>query len=197
MQKKNNWKNSWPQYDQGLGYHYQSCNHWRQTVRVGRYVVTCSSAPYSHDKAEPKPDFGIYLAKSSWESRLSEIWTNGCYLKSVAEKRSYPALVVDWPDFGVIKVELLAQLVNIALSKMRHGKCIDIACMAGHGRTGTLLACLIARVEHIPAWIACDEVHARYCRYAIENPSQGRLIEEYVAKYGVRTRRINERISKG
>lgn len=158
-------------------------------MRVGRFMVTCSAAPYSHDNAEPKPDFGIYLAKSSWETKLSAIWTNGCYLKSIADKRSYPALVFDWPDMTGQKPEILIQLVNIALSKMRRGKSVDIGCIAAHGRTGTLLACIIARVEHLSADAAIKEVHIRYCPHAIETPTQTRSVFDYVAKAGFRIKR--------
>jgi protein-tyrosine phosphatase len=169
-----------------FGQYFTTCSHWRQPVLVGRYVVTCSSAPYGHESAEPKPDFGFYLAKSLWEAKLSHIWTNGSYLKSVAQTRSYPALVVDWLDGSAPRPELLTQLVNIALSKMRHGKRIDIGCNAGHGRTGTLLACLIARVEHLSARVAIAEVRRRYCWLAIENLSQERAVETYVATMGIR-----------
>jgi len=168
---------------------WHDCGHWRQPVRVGRFTLTCSAAPYSHDTAEPKPDFGIYLAKSSWESRLSAIWTNGCYLKSVADKRSYPALVIDWPDGAGQRPEILSQLVNIALSKMRHGKWVDIGCIAAHGRTGTLLACIVARVEHLSAEEAINQVHKRYCSYAIENSGQRRAVYDYVAQAGFRIKR--------
>lgn len=162
-------------------YSYGGCQHWRWRVRVGRFTVLCSSLFWS-DRSDSKgvePDFGIYLY-SGWRDKLGKIWTNGAYIKSVAEQRPYPALVIDWPDLQAVSTQQLTQLVNICLSKMRHGKLIDIGCHAGHGRTGTLLACLIARVEHISAKEAIKAVHDRYCHLAVENHAQQEAVETYV-----------------
>jgi len=160
---------------------YGTCRHWRQRVRVGRTTVTCSSyfGNGNSKTLEPIPDFGIYLS-TVWKSKLSPFWTSGAYLKSVARLRAYPALVVDWADVGVVKVNWLRELVEICLCKMRQGKRIDIGCAAGHGRTGTLLACLIAKKEHLSAVRAMSEVYSRYCHHAIETRAQEDLVREYV-----------------
>ncbi|KKK97778.1 hypothetical protein LCGC14_2649320, partial [marine sediment metagenome] len=53
--------------------------------------------------------------------------------------------------------------VEICLSKMRQGKWIDLGCNQAHGRTGTLLACLIAGnvqasddSSEVPSWEPVD-----------------------------------------
>lgn len=158
-------------------------------MRVGRYTITCSASPYSRKVTEPYPDFGIYMSKYSWEGAISPFWTSGAYLKAAVRARRYPALVVDWPDGGVIEPRLLKQVVNVALSKLRHGKSLDIGCMAGHGRTGTLLACLVARVEHLSARRAIQEVRQRYCKSAIETKKQEEAVGKYVKIMGVRVRK--------
>ena len=157
------------------------CRHWRQGVAVGRFTVSCSSGILLQPErnAEPYPDFGIYLAPV-WENIVGgKIWTNGSALKKAAELRHYPALVVDWLDMSAPAPELLSRLVDICLSKMRQGKRIDIGCNAGHGRTGTLLAALIARVEHVDGYTAMQSARRRYCKSAVEGRSQ----EEAVIKY--------------
>lgn len=164
------------------------CHHWREQVRVGRYTVTCSSHIGRHVLTPPVPDFGIYLA-SGWRELLGKSWTNGSYLRRLAQERPYPALVRDWLDAGTIATRDLNQLVEICLSKMRHGKMIDIGCAAGHGRTGTLLACLIARIEHLPGQEAIREARTRYCPQAVETIQQEQSVRKYVDLFGIKGKR--------
>ncbi|MDP2916747.1 MAG: hypothetical protein Q8O16_02325 [Dehalococcoidia bacterium] len=170
---------------------WRECSHWREPVCIGRYVVTCSSlfagARAKTDGLLPPPDYGIYLA-GQWREKLGDIWTNGATIRSVARERPYPALVIDWMDMAGMTPDKLNQLVEICRNKMRQGKSIDIGCLQGHGRSGTLLACLLARVEHLSAARAVEEVHWRYCQHAVETQSQQKAVEEYVRQYGIRRR---------
>lgn len=159
---------------------YGMCHHWRQRVKVGRSSVTCSSLP-DRKSLLPHPDFGIYLSYL-WREKLSPVWTSGAYLKRVTPLRKYPALVVDWRDLGGLDPDLLTELVEICVSKMRQRKWIDIGCHAGHGRSGALLACLISRKEHLTGERAIAEVRSRYCRLAIETKSQEESVKKYVEK---------------
>jgi len=150
------------------GYLTTSCRHWRQPVTVGRFVVTCSSGMYLQPgrNAEPHPDFGVYL-DSGWVAIVVGY---------------YPALIVDWPDMTAPKPESLIRLVDICLSKMRQGKVIDIGCSAGHGRTGTLLASLIVRVEHLDGATALREARRRYCSRACETRDQQESVINYAKR---------------
>lgn len=170
-------------------YSYGLCHHWRQPVRVGRFQVTCSARFSGEVTRDFAPDFGIYLDKG-WNEKLGQIWTNGAALKRAALRRPYPALVIDWLDMNTISVDLVNDLVEICLSKMRQGKRIDIACNHGHGRTGTLLACLIARVEHLPPELAIKQVHERYCQHAVETHAQHELVKAYVKTIARRMKRM-------
>jgi protein-tyrosine phosphatase len=161
--------------------YHPGCNHWRQRVPVGRRVVTCSSYNVGKDlRSGNLPDFGVYLY-SGWNKGV--FTTNGCYIKALANRRPYPMLFVDWPDMGILKADELDTLVSICLTKMRHGKLLDIACNAGHGRTGTLLACLIARTEHLSGVRAIAEARSRYCRHALESTAQERAVAEYAGRW--------------
>jgi protein-tyrosine phosphatase len=167
-----------PLHPLGGNYYSAGCRHWREPVRVGRFVVTCSALLSKTRLEPPTPDFGIYL-HVGWKHILGASWTNGSYLKRLAMDRPYPALIVDWPDGGVIPVQQVADLVETCLSKLRQGKQIDIGCHGAHGRTGTLLACLIARIEHLDGAVALAEVRKRYCRWAVETTVQENCIKRY------------------
>jgi protein-tyrosine phosphatase len=136
---------------------------------------------------EPYPDFGVYLA-TQWKLDLGMYWTNGAYVKRIAQNRPYPAIIVDVPDMKAPPVAVLNTLVEIIVSKMKQGKLVDIGCIAGHGRTGTLLACLIARKEHLDGRAAIAAARERYCPMAVENREQEQAVSEYVNLY-LRNRR--------
>ena len=167
-----------------------SHKHWRQPVKVGRFTVTCSAATANKGLEAPHPDFGVYLAEM-WAQDMADagLVTNGCRVGRIAKLNAYPAMFVRWPDMGIVKTGTMNVLVETILSKLRHGKWVDFGCAFGHGRTGTLLACLIARIEHITAGEAIEAVHIRYCRDAVESRSQGLLVAEYVHEYLKRKKR--------
>lgn len=163
-------------YFGGGGAYVMKCRHWRQAVKVRSYTVTCSS--YLSDKPikTDAPDFGVYLA-SCWESKFGRITSTGALLNDLP--RPYQALFVDWPDMGVIETDVVQWLVDWIEAKLEHGKKVDIGCMGGHGRTGTLLACLIAQMEHVGSVAATEAVHARYCTHAIETDKQRDFIRKF------------------
>lgn len=164
---------------------YGRCRHWRQPVRVSRYQVTCSGILDKHGaQLQPYPDFGVYLSVQ-WSELLSRFWTNGSYLKALAELRLYPALVIDWRDMGGLPAEQMDVLVRVCWNKMRAGKSVDLGCAAGHGRTGTLLACLIGRLEHLDYREAIAQARSRYCSHAVETQSQEQTVKEYLQRFGV------------
>lgn len=148
---------------------------------MGRSFVTCSGLQHHKKTLRPFPGFGIYLAYQ-WENVLSPYWTNGAYVKRVAERRAYPALIVDVFDMSAPASDVLDNLVEICVSKMKQGKLVDIGCYAGHGRTGLLLACLIARKERLSARDAIKATRVRYCSRAIETLGQELAVERYVER---------------
>jgi hypothetical protein len=116
---------------------------------------------------------------------MGGIWTNGVSVRSVLRSREYPAAVIDWPDMGTVDIGVVNELVELCIYQRRRGRLVDIGCNHGHGRTGTLLACLIARVEHLSAEEAIAEVRQRYCRLAIEGKSQEKCVAQYVREFPV------------
>ena len=145
----------------------KTCLHWREEFKIGPYIFLVSSqyamtSKRRKAKSKLEPQFGVYL---------SEIW-EGIPL-------SYPALIIRWPDYGAIELKQLNKLMSKIKEKLDQGLTIDIACIMGHGRTGTLLACLLVELEGMSAEDAIREVRTRHCEYAIECLDQEELIEEF------------------
>jgi hypothetical protein len=56
---------------------------------------------------------------------------------------TWPADVIAWPDFGLPEdSEVAAQQIVSAFDRARRGDLIEVGCLGGSGRTGTVLACM-------------------------------------------------------
>lgn len=139
-----------------------SCSHSGDAVRVGQYTMFAGGAQYGMEPSRLKEmDVLIPLTRLSHEALR--------YLVSFVEVRYHPledfgGVSDDWPEFmqGVAR-------------DVREKKRVLAFCIAGHGRTGTLLASLIALLEP-----ECEDpiaaVRERYCPHAVETREQAEAI---------------------
>ncbi len=122
------------------------------TVRFpdGTQVTAASVASRQEDR--PERDFGLYM-DPSW----APTWT---------------AEMIDWPDFGVpSEPERAAKQIIDAFRRARQGEHVEIGCIGGVGRTGTVLACM-AVLSGIPSEDAVEWVRDRYHPCAVETDQQ-------------------------
>jgi protein-tyrosine phosphatase len=110
-----------------------------------------------------EPAFGIYL-----DERWSPPW---------------PHVHVAWPDFGLpTDVDDLRLQLGEGLRRARAGEVVELACLGGHGRTGTALGAL-AVLAGLPegsdpvAW-----VRTAYCERAIETDGQLAFVRSFRAE---------------
>jgi hypothetical protein len=102
-------------------------------------------------------DFGLYL---------DEAWAP-----------TWPACVIDWPDFGTPRDRPRAAAdIRAAFARARAGERVEVGCLGGRGRTGTVLACM-AVLAGVPPEAAVPWVRGAYDPRAVETPEQ----EEWVA----------------
>ena len=142
--------------------------HWRETVKVGNYTLLVSSydalGTGGHSVEErPLPDFGMYLA-DEWNSVAT----------------SYPNKVIDWPDFGIISITQMRQIISDIIQMLEEDKRVEIACWAGEGRTRTVLACLVGKLEGLKSDAAIRTIRERYCTAAVDTKKQEKLVESYL-----------------
>ncbi len=89
--------------------------------------------------------------------------------------------IVEWPDFGVIAPRELSGLADEVIEALPT-RPVDIGCLGGHGRTGTLLATIIGRAESLRADDAIAAARAaRYCAHAVETCAQDALVAAALA----------------
>jgi protein-tyrosine phosphatase len=105
---------------------------------------------------DPERAFGLYLDKQ-WDP-------------------TWEACVIDWPDFGLPEdPEAAAQDIVAAFDRARRGELVEVGCLGGRGRTGTVLACM-AVLAGVPGDEAVAWIRQAYRPEAVETPEQ----EEWV-----------------
>jgi protein-tyrosine phosphatase len=138
---------------------------------------------YTAAKWEPKcrhnheavtfPDETVIHASSSGQHKDHPKVDFGCYAYDGFRPEPDIALFLSWQDFGLPHGEL--RLVVYELKRMvmlaREGFDIEVGCMGGHGRTGTMLACM-ATLCGVPPAEAVAWVRTHYCAEAIETEEQ-------------------------
>lgn len=123
---------------------------------------TCITAsPLSARQVDdPERDFGLYM-DASWAP-------------------TWDAELIDWPDFGLPADEAMAveQIIS-AFNRAKNGEQLEIGCIGGLGRTGTVLACM-AILAGVPSDGAVDWVRSNYDLRAVETSEQ----EAWVLHFG-------------
>ncbi len=104
-------------------------------------------------------DFGLYLDPAwapTWEADL-----------------------IDWEDFGLpVDPATAATQIAAAYHRAEEGARIEIGCIGGLGRTGTVLAC-IAVLVGVRAGDAVEWVRDHYNRAAVETTDQEAWVLEF------------------
>jgi hypothetical protein len=89
---------------------------------------------------------------------------------------SWPADLIEWPDFGLpADAESAARKIEDAFIRARRGELVEVGCLGGSGRTGTVLACM-AVLAGVPPAEAVAWVRDAYRAEAVETAEQ----EEWV-----------------
>jgi protein-tyrosine phosphatase len=167
-----------PYYELPAAASVYQCHHWGQIVEVGSYTVRCSGSTY--EGKWQAPDVGVYL-DFSWAA-ITNTDLKSSDVFSVEGNGDY--LIAKWKDFGVISLDKLETLVSIVVDELRADSVVEIGCIGGHGRTGTLLAAVLGKIEKLPAKRAVQEVRRRYCDKAVETQGQMDLLDKCLPEVG-------------
>ena len=101
-------------------------------------------------------DFGLYM---------DERW-----------RPTWAAETIAWPDFGLPSdPKAAAAQIENAFSRARRGERVEIGCLGGRGRTGTVLACM-AVLAGLQASDAVVWVRANYDPLAVETQDQAEWV---------------------
>lgn len=122
-----------------------------------------ASSAHSRKAGEPKPDFGLYLA-SSWGSNADCL-----------------AYYVNWQDYGLPNIDwkIVVWAIENAFESAKTIN-VEVGCVGGHGRTGTVLACM-ATLAGVKPQNAVKWVRKHYCEHAVESDDQAWFVKWFDA----------------
>jgi hypothetical protein len=125
------------------------------TFPDGSRVRASSLADRRED--DPERTYGLYL---------DEQWAP-----------TWPADVIAWPDFGLpSEPEVAAGQITAAFRRTQRGELVEVGCLGGSGRTGTVLACM-AVLAGVPPADAVSWVREAYRPQAVETAEQEAWVE--------------------
>jgi hypothetical protein len=115
-------------------------------------------------RSDPKPSFGLYMDRA-WQPTWS-------------------AEMIEWPDFGLpADPERAAQRIEAAYARAKAGETVEIGCLGGLGRTGTVLACM-AVLAGVPSTEAVGWVRSAYHVEAVETDAQAAWVRWFAERTG-------------
>lgn len=110
---------------------------------------------------DPERSFGLYL-----DARWAPTW---------------PADVIAWRDFGLPEDgESAAQKIQAAFARAHRGEVVEVGCLGGSGRTGTVLACM-AVLAGVPCGDAVAWIRQVYKAEAVETAEQQEWVRWFAA----------------
>ncbi len=118
-----------------------------------------ASSILERDEHASGRDFGLYM-----DPRWNPTW---------------PAEIIDWPDFGLPPDgPRAAAQIRSAFTRAKSGQVVEIGCLGGLGRTGTVLACM-AVLAGVSSADAVAWVRQNYRPGAIETTDQEQWVERF------------------
>jgi hypothetical protein len=127
------------------------------------------------------PDGTLVRASPLAARERLDAWRDyGLYLDPAWEP-DWPADLIDWPDFGLPAVPEMARTrIVAAFRRARAGEHVEVGCLGGRGRTGTVLACFAVLCGLSPVE-AIAFVRNGYDPAAIETQAQERWVSWFAA----------------
>lgn len=155
----------------GQNWTKKTCKHiaGEKGCKVGDFTVY----PFSYTDTSDKE-----LAKSGLKSVYA--LTNTLFTSLYTEGYLGVVYGMAFPDRGVLPRKVHNRLCGAILEEAKAKQRVGFYCTGGHGRTGTILASLIAMIEKPEDPI--EVARKRYCEEAVESKVQAELVFSMMGK---------------
>jgi protein-tyrosine phosphatase len=118
------------------------------------------------------PDGTIVEAVGIWERRPDKPDRDYGFYLDASWRPTWSADVIEWEDYGLpVDPEAAAAAICAAFHRAKHGERVEVGCIGGLGRTGTVLACMAILADVAPGQ-AVEWVRDHYDPAAVETPEQ-------------------------
>lgn len=156
-----------------------TCSHNQDEIDMGEYKVWLSEVPrQSWDRVDP--DLGVYMAEV-WLDFIDVVLTSGVQVEHSAGY--YDTIFIQWEDRKGVDLDILRPIILKILEYIKAGKQVELGCHGGHGRTGTVAACVLAELEGLTGEEAISTLRKRYCKHAVEGNTQVHVVKSYCETY--------------
>jgi len=134
------------------------CNHLMEPTKIEQSNIFCSAWKSAiRYESKLRPDFGLY-ADYHWKTNSRNEF-------------------IDWPDFGIPTYPNLAFKQIVGAFELGKQMNVEIGCIGGHGRTGTILSCMFIMDRSCSASEAIYLARTTYCPVAVETSRQEQFVE--------------------
>jgi hypothetical protein len=128
-------------------------------------TVVRASSIRDRREHDPTRSFGLYL-----DRRWDPTW---------------PAEMIGWQDYGLpTDSDRAADQITAAFARARRGDVVEVGCLGGLGRTGTVLACM-AVLAGVPPASAVGWVRREYNPAAVETDAQEEWVRWFAGRLNV------------
>ncbi len=127
--------------------------------------LAASGRPYSKSQVDWLRDNGVNVILSLTEEPLPSGWTSGMETRHISMKDHAPVSHAD-----------MQQGADYIATSLSEGKVVLVHCLAGKGRTGSVLAAYMMTYEGKTARQALDELRAKR-RGSVESPQERNVLE--------------------
>lgn len=162
------------------------CEHWQKEVDLLDGLVVHASAWSDRPNAwggkdldllpTVTPDIGFYLDDYWADDRL--VTSPGFAPPFLSPQPQGGTIIYPWMDLTAPNdMGEIERACLWLLAELEAGKFVDIGCIGGHGRTGTLISCLLV-MQGMDPNMAISKIRQEYCSQAVESIAQTRFIQE-------------------
>jgi hypothetical protein len=160
-----------------------SCDHWQQPFDLNDGLKVLASGwmdrPFSTDtmrKPTITADVGVYL-DNSWALDRYFITPN----VDLDFEEDQETVILPWDDYSTPEsMRRFETTLKWMMGKLRGGATVEVGCLASHGRTGTVLACLLV-MQGLEPEAAIRRVRSSHCTKAVENHGQREWVRRFSA----------------
>jgi hypothetical protein len=161
--------------------HHRWCEHWQTPVKLLEGITVYASAWYDRPQVwTPKndwPDVGFYM-DSLWIARRT-VTIGNVQAPFVDKHQPKNRIVVyPWSDYGIPdSARQTKAALWWLLQQARKGHAVEIGCLGGHGRTGSVIAGMLV-LQGMEPKKAIKKVRREYCVEAVETSLQTQFLRE-------------------
>jgi len=161
----------------------RTCFHVMTPVHITALNKPVYASAYS-DLREAKnteldtPTVGVYLDSLWLEHNALTVSPDFPVTVTLESTAPYPVLLVELQDYAAPPIETLREVIRVIVTLVRADHKVEIGCVGGHGRTGTILAGL-TMLDGSPADQAIAHVKKIYCERAVESEAQILVLQQW------------------